>query len=280
MKPLLKKINVAITITILLFTISCGPSAEELSYKSKASTDSIAAFEAHRQAEEVAMTEAMKDSTMSIKLPDTIQSGRNPASVDTNAQIDNTVNLDKYVENQAEIAKGKLQHNIPSQMFIDRVYPVWITIKQDTNLADKPAFSTDDNVTTVIVNKLLPVMRIELIDQSTDGEDKIFEIKAHNPFKEQKISKIEFTTWQFDIKALKKGKHILKIQLSGCKDNNDCRFIELQQLDVEIEASSFRPFKVFFFKNWPFLFGAIIIPLIVWGFKSWRGKKKPAKDMD
>lgn len=275
MKQLLKKINSIFSLTILLFIISCGPSAEEKPANRKTISDSVSAVEAQKQAEEAAMLDSMKkDSTISIKLPDSTNTGRNPASVGSEAARD-SVHLDEYIEDQAEKAKGKLQHNIPSKMLIDEVYSVWITIKQDTNRTEKPSFSGNEEVQSVIVNKLLPVMKIVLIDQSTDGDDKNFEINPHNPFEEQKISRLEFTIWQFDIKALKKGKHILKIQLSGCKDKNDCRFIELEQLDVEIEASAFRPFKLFFFKNWPFLFGVVIIPLIVWGFKSWKKRKEP-----
>jgi len=195
----------------------------------------------------------------------------------TSVEPDSTAeNLEAYMEEQAAALKGKLVHNIPSQMNIDEVYSVFVSIKQDTNnLAERPdVASPDEEISATRLEKVLPFMRIELIDESTDSMDKNFKINPHNPTELQKLDKKEFSTWLFDIKALNKGKHKLKIQLGGCEDKDNCRFVSLEVIDIEIEASPIRPVIMFLKEYWWQILTGLIIPFGIWLFNEKRKKRK------
>lgn len=276
-----------------LITSSCGPSGADLYTDEMKIPDSVS----HIDETMGVITGHMKDSILLYyKMQndakvypdggvDSLANDSSHTAIDTTVKV----NPDQFIEEKANNLKGKLQHNIPSKMNIDEVYTISVAIKKDTNLSVKPIFEDSDAaITSIPVDKLLPAMKIVLVDKSTDAEDQNFQIKPINSFETQNISELEFTIWKFNVKAVKSGKHTLRIELSGCANKDDCKFIELKQIDVEIEASAIRPFVQFFKKNWPFICGTILIPLIVWLFKSWRSKKEKKtevpsdvpKDMD
>lgn len=277
----------------LLPLISCGPSGTNLEDRYGRTRDSLS----HVDETMGVITGHMKDSILRYYKLQNDANGHPDGGVDSLANdssrtaIDTTVkvNPDQLIVEKANKLKGKLQHNIPSKMNIDEVYTISVAIKKDTNLSEKPTFEDSDAaITSIPVDKLLPAMKIVLVDKSTDAEDQNFLIKPINSFETQNINELEYTIWKFNVKAVKSGKHTLRIELSGCANKDDCKFIELKQIDVEIEASAIRPFVQFFKKNWPFICGTILIPLIVWLFKSWRSKKEKKtevpsdvpKDMD
>ena len=59
----MKKVFTLVAVAGLFTTVACGPSAEEMAAKAKATADSIAAVESAKAAEEAAKMQAAADST-------------------------------------------------------------------------------------------------------------------------------------------------------------------------------------------------------------------------
>lgn len=59
----MKKLFTLVAVASMFTFVACGPSAEEMAAKAKATADSIAAVESAKAAEEAAMMQAAADST-------------------------------------------------------------------------------------------------------------------------------------------------------------------------------------------------------------------------
>lgn len=103
-------------------------------------------------------------------------------------------------------SNGKLIHNTPSKMKLDKYYITSVRIAKDTVDIVKN-FAKSEN-SEIQLLKISPTMSVSLID-ITGGS--VFDINFIGENKEQRIHEDSFTEWRFSIKPKEKGIHTIQL---------------------------------------------------------------------
>ncbi|MBK9257153.1 MAG: hypothetical protein IPM42_16880 [Saprospiraceae bacterium] len=103
-------------------------------------------------------------------------------------------------------SNGKLIHNTPSKMKLDKYYIASVRIAKDTvDITEDFKKSENSEIKTLLIS---PTMSISLID-ITGGS--VFDINFIGENREQRIHEDSFTEWRFSIKPKEKGVHTIQL---------------------------------------------------------------------
>lgn len=103
-------------------------------------------------------------------------------------------------------SNGKIIHNTPSKMKLEKYYIASVRIAKDTVDIIKDFHKSENSeVKTLLIS---PTMSVSLVD-ITGGS--VFDIKFIGEDREQRIHEDSFTEWRFSIKPKEKGVHTIQL---------------------------------------------------------------------
>jgi hypothetical protein len=103
-----------------------------------------------------------------------------------------------------------------------------------------------------------------------------FEIKEFQD-KIQGISSVEATKWEWEITPIKRGEQTLCLTISALLSVNGERtprkIVPTYKKKIYIKVTFIQQLGFFIKDKWDWLWGVILIPLIIWTWKKWKSKK-------
>ena len=103
-----------------------------------------------------------------------------------------------------------------------------------------------------------------------------FEIIELHDDKIQAISFEEITDWKWQITPIKRGEQTLYLTISAILFVNGERMrrkIETFKKEIYIKVTFIQKLGIFIEDKWDWLWGVVLIPLIIWVWKKWKSKK-------
>lgn len=125
------------------------------------------------------------------------------------------------------------------------------------------SFTEENTITTTI--RIAPVMRAKLVDPSGGENFTIVPITEE----EQLIENNEFTKWEWDVTPLKEGNNKLKLTVDIIIDDKT-KNVEVYEdfIYVYSDKTWWNNFVDFMGENWKWFLSTLIIPLLIWLYKS------------
>ena len=160
-----------------------------------------------------------------------------------------------------EVKEGKLIYSIPDTMKLGTIYTINIRIKKNINNVKIIDSLYKQKVIDIKVNNLMEVV---VIDPSPT-ESKNFNILKQNSDK-QLIEDDNYTEWIYSVQPLKSGNLKLNIIVSIIKDDNLKQVVYFNS--TYVQSNTAVVVKTFWEKYWQWLLSTIIIPFIVFIYKS------------
>jgi hypothetical protein len=171
-----------------------------------------------------------------------------------------------------KLVTGKLAYSIPDTMKVGKVYKAVVSATEALN--DSILFMNLDSSEFIKKEiKIFSKVKASLIDPSNG---KKFTIMALNS-EEQFVDATSNTTWAWNITPIKKGENELMLRVTV----KILSYVGEVQKDVPVfektilvKASPLVTIKAFFINYWQWIFGTILIPFVIWFFKTGKEKKK------
>lgn len=165
--------------------------------------------------------------------------------------------------NSSETSSRKLLYQIPDSMKLGKVSEVYVRISRYKNsVSIEEGLSSSVRTRTITTTE---TMEVELIDPSGNS----FSIRPNNKAKQIVENDTTYTEWRWDVTPVKSGQKSLKIIVSVIKEGNTKQTVYVDT--VAVKSNAVYVTKGFFEKYWQWLCSTIIIPFIIW---LWKSRKK------
>jgi len=166
---------------------------------------------------------------------------------------------------------GDINYVMEDTMIVNHSTLVNVTISENVSrdtIIKKVESFTEEN-TMVHIIRISPIMRAKLIDPS-GGEN--FTIVSITP-EEQIVENDQITKWEWDVTALKVGDNKLKLTVDIVV-NNRTKNVEVYEdfIYVYSDKTWWNNFIDFMGENWKWLLSTLIIPLLIWLYKTRKEK--------
>ena len=92
----------------------------------------------------------------------------------------------------------------------------------------------------------------------------------------RQTSSRDITVWRWNVTAIRPHKQILHLTLSAIlrMDGSDTeQMLTTFEKEIEVEVALFQHFGKFYDNNWQWLWGTILLPIIIWIWKLRKSKK-------
>lgn len=170
------------------------------------------------------------------------------------------------------LVMGKLAYDIQDTMKVGNLSRATVSITKALN--DSILFSSlnSTHFTTKEV-KVSSKVKVVLLDPS---DKQNFSINPLNT-EEQFVDDTTNTIWLWNIVPLRSGENdlLLRATVNVITDLGETpRDIPIFEKKVTVQASPFKATNQFFQDNWQWIAGTILIPLLLWGYKRIKTKKK------
>lgn len=179
------------------------------------------------------------------------------------------VNNTKVINRNSDLLEGRLIYKIPNVMKVRSTYKVIVRISKSVALV-----SLYDSLSGEVMTSKIPVtetMEVKLIDLSPKDK-KYFDIVDGNSAVQIIESGDTYTEWSWEVTPVYVGNSKLKIVVSVIRNNNKKDIV--YEDTVEIERDLKEQIKFFFGKYWQWLIGTLIVPFVVWLYKTKKEKKE------
>lgn len=174
----------------------------------------------------------------------------------------------KVINRSSDLLEGRLIYKIPNVMKVRSTYKVIVRISKSVALV-----SLYDSLSGEVMTSKIPVtetMEVKLIDLSPKDK-KYFDIVDGNSAVQIIESGDTYTEWSWEVTPIYVGNSKLKIVVSVIRNNNKKDIV--YEDTVEIERDLKEQIKFFFGKYWQWLIGTLIVPFVVWLYKTKKEKK-------
>ena len=193
-------------------------------------------------------------------------------------EIDSSVSIIKGVSDKNDIdivdGLGVIAYNVPDTMQIGREYIVKLRISK--KYSKSLTIGLVDNSGDLVVSDIRVgnTMEVKLIE--TNSSVGSFSITSLSSGIQSIENDSSYTTWEWSVRPVKGGLHKLKMVVV-IKGENFTKDIPVYEDEIYIQNSYIFVINNFVSKNWQWLCGSIIIPLIVFLWKR-REEKKDNKN--
>jgi flagellar hook-basal body complex protein FliE len=158
---------------------------------------------------------------------------------------------------------GQIVYKVPDTMQVGKNYDVIVRIsKSKTNV------EITQNIQGRVITKKIKTtnkMQVELKDP-TEKNFTINKINSSNQLVDS-----TYTEWRFLVTPIKSGHNQLVLVVSIFKDNDVKQLVYSDEIWVKSNAKV--QITNFWEKNWQWSFDKILIPLVVWLFGMWLGRR-------
>lgn len=165
---------------------------------------------------------------------------------------------------------GAIAYNIPDTMNVGVEYIVSLRISKKMSRNLTIGLVGDTNKLVVRNIRVGSTMGVKLIE--TNSSEESFKITALSSGIQNIEDDSTFTSWEWSIRPIKSGFHKLKM-IVVIKGDDFTKDIPVYEDEIYIQNSSIFIVKNFISKNWQWLGGSIIIPLIIFFWKRREDKK-------
>lgn len=174
----------------------------------------------------------------------------------------------KVIKNNTNLSEGRIVYKIPNIMKIRSTYKVFVRISKS-----KSTLSIYDSLSGEVKTSILPVtetMEAKLIDLSPK-DNKCFDIQEQNDGVQLVENGDTYTEWSWGVTPIRLVNSKLEIVISVIRDGNKKDIVYEDTVEVEKDIKE----QILFFlkKYWQVLITSIIIPFLVWLYKSRKEKK-------
>ncbi len=169
---------------------------------------------------------------------------------------------------------GVIAYNIPDTMNVGVEYIVYLRISKKMSRNLTVGFVGDTNKLVIREIRVGGTMEVKLIE--TNSSEESFKITTLSSGIQNIESDSSYTTWEWSIRPIKGGIHKLKM-IVVIKGGDFTKDIPVYEDEIYIQNSSIFIVKNFISKNWQWLGGSIIIPLIIFFWKRREDKKGEKK---
>jgi hypothetical protein len=171
-----------------------------------------------------------------------------------------------------KLVTGKMAYSIPDEMKVEKQYKATLTVTEA--ISDSILFMNLDS-TGYIKNEIKVSSKVSayLIDP-TKGKN--FTITTYNSV-EQFVGIKSNTTWTWNIIPVKKGNNelILRVTVKVLSDMGEVpKDVPVFEKSIKVKTDPAVVVKKFFIAYWQWTFGTILIPFVIWFFKSKKDKRK------
>jgi len=171
--------------------------------------------------------------------------------------------------NNNEDELGTIAYNIPDTMKVGVEYLVRLRIsKKMSNSLTFGLGGGNNNNLTVRNIRVGNTMEVKLVETNSSEEN--FKINSLSSGVQSVEDDSSYTTWEWSVRPVKSGLHKLKM-IVVIKGEGFTKDIPVYEDDIYIQSSTRFFVSQFVIKNWQWLAGSIIIPLIVF---FWKRKDK------
>lgn len=177
----------------------------------------------------------------------------------------NTQNIDK----EEDIKIGQIIYKVPDTMIVMKNYQITIRISRNKNLSN-----IDENLSNVIKKsiKTTSKMEVSLVDPSPDK--KSFNILPINR-PDQIVDSTDYTEWIFQVSPIRSGLNKLNLVVSIIKNGDTKQVVYTDEIFVK--SNSPAQIKRWWEVNWEWSMDKIIIPIVLWIFGVWVGRRRKKK---
>jgi len=169
---------------------------------------------------------------------------------------------------------GAIAYNIPDTMNVGIEYIVYLRISKKMSKNLTIGLGGDTNKLVIRDIRVGNTMEVKLIE--TNASDESFKITELSSGIQNIEDDSTFTSWEWSIRPIKSGFHKLKM-IVVIKGGDFTKDIPVYEDDIYIQSSFYFIVKDFTSKNWQWLSGSIIIPLIIFFWKKREDKKGEKK---
>jgi len=165
---------------------------------------------------------------------------------------------------------GDINYVMKDTMLVGKTTIVNVTISESVSndiIVDKVKSFTNENITTQVI-RIAPLMRARLVDPTNEN----FTIVSISP-DEQLVENDDFTKWEWDVTALKEGSNKLKLTVDVIYDSGS-KNVEVFEdfIYVYSDRTWWDNFIDFMDENWKWFLSTLMIPFVIYIYKS-RKKK-------
>lgn len=175
----------------------------------------------------------------------------------------------KHIEKASDL--GVIAYYVPDTMKVNVEYRATLRISKKCSQNIIVGFSD----TSLVITKEIRVgdkMEVKLIETNSSVEN--FKITTLSSEVQNIENDTTYTTWEWSIRPTKSGVHKLKM-IVVIKGDNFSKDIPVYENDIYIKSSPGFVIKTFLEKNWEWIMGTLVIPFIIF---LWRSRKKKEEE--
>jgi hypothetical protein len=242
-------------IFITLFIVSCGS-------QKKSINDSFLDKNTNFQSDSISKFQDIEELEYNIE---PVSIFKTQAPIQENESI--IINNDKSEKINHEITNGQIIYKVPDTMQVMKNYDVTVRISKS-----KDNIHITENINGKITQKNIITtskMEVNLVD--ANGAFKITKINS-----DKQLVDSTYTEWKFSVTPIKSGINKLNLVVSIIKGDDVKQVVYSDEIYVKTNTPA--QIKTFWYDNWKWSMEKILIPIIIWLFGVWWGKRSKRKE--
>ena len=177
-----------------------------------------------------------------------------------------------------ELVKGKLSYYIPDTMEVGNTYTAKVAVtKAISNSVLLHGLSKDELGKSTIVDSVFISSRVKVSLIDPEGDN--FYVKPIDT-ELQIVSESSNATWKWYVIPKTSGENPLELTVSTRitdKFGSDFRDIPVFSNKIIVKSNYWYSTKNFLEQYWQYIFSAVLIPLIIWGYNLYKSQRENRK---